>query len=45
MLRFRVHDIDDMIERGEIHDGWSISTWCLARKRVLELVDQYKKKG
>lgn len=36
-------EIDAMIESNEIWDGETLAAWCLARKRVIELIKNQKK--
>lgn len=37
-------EIDRAISKGKIDDGMSISAWCQAKPRILELIDQQKAK-
>lgn len=32
-------EVDEMIMNGKLLDGWVVTSWCLARKQVLELID------
>ncbi len=41
---FTVEEIDGLIERREITDGWALSAWALGRKRVAEIIDQINQK-
>lgn len=36
-----VEEVDEAIGSGEIWDGFSISAWCLVRKKVVEYIEKH----